>query len=219
MNLRLRIAAVAVVAATGCAHEIGYNPAYVPSDAPGYIADGRILIVMPEEQQEFVFESTPDSRTGNFTTLTVPLGAIVRDISEQVFTSCFARGVEFADEFVPGGDYVVALTGDMQEFVYSYERVIEQGFFEGDPEADSWIVPQVEIAFSVRAFDRNGVEILDKVYDSGVTAGESYWVSNRPAERINETLHATLHALMLQVAEDIRPLLAGECEITDIAGL
>jgi hypothetical protein len=204
----------------GCAYEIAYDPAYVPSERPPYIAEGKILIVMAEEQQQFVYTSSPDSETGDFTTLTVPMGAIVRDIAQQVFTSCFAQGVDFAPERTPDGDYVIALEGNMEEFIYSYTKIIEQGFEAGDEEeadVDAWIIPEVEIAFAVRAFDRRGTKILDKTYGSGVTAGEGYRVTSHPEERINETLHATLHALMLQVAADIKPLLIGECTVTDIA--
>jgi hypothetical protein len=199
---------------SGCAYQVAYNPDYVPTDTPNYIADGKILIVMPDEQQQFTYTGPPNSVTGDFTTLTVPLGEIVRDIARQTFTSCFAQGVEFADRFVPSEDYVVALEGDMQNFVYSYTKIIEQGF-DGS-EVDTWIRPEVDIGFNVRVLDRVGTLILDKTYDSGVVAGEAYRVSRRPAERINETLHATLHALMLQVAADIRPLLVGECTITDV---
>jgi hypothetical protein len=156
MSFRLRSrtawVAVALTHLAGCAYEIGFDPAYVPDETPRYLADGKILVVMPDEQQEFV---------------------------------------------------------------YSYTRIIEQGFDEGD--VDSWIIPEVEISFDVRAFDRRGGRILEKTYDSGVMAGESYRVTSRPAERINQALHATLHALMLQVAADIKPLLIGECTITDIA--
>lgn len=216
---RLLSCAVAVASA-GCAYEIAYDAAYVPPERPQYVADGKILLVMPPEQEEFTYTSEPDSVTGDFTTLTVPMGAIVRDIAEDVFASCFGQGVEVAPERVPGGDYVIALEGDMQEFVYRYSRVIERGFDEADPadgEADAWITPEVDIAFDVRAFDRSGAKVLEKTYASGVTAGERYRVTSRPAERINETLHATLHALLLQVAADLKPLLVGECTVLDVA--
>jgi hypothetical protein len=210
----------AILAGAGCAYEVAYDPSYVPGERPQYVADAKILLVMPPEQQEFTYTSEPDSVTGDFTTLTVPMGAIVRDIAEQVFSSCFGQGVEFAPERIPNGDYVIALEGNMQEFIYRYTRVIERGFEEVDPsegEVDAWITPEVDIAFDVRAFDRRGEKVLEKTYSSGVTAGESYRVTRRPAERINETLHATLHALMLQVADDLKPLLVGECTVLDVA--
>jgi hypothetical protein len=209
-----------VLAGAGCAYEIGYDPAYVPGARPQYVADGKILLVMPPEQQDFVYTSEPDSVTGNYTTLTVPMGAIVRDIAADVFASCFGQGVEFAPDRVPNGDYVIAIEGDMQEFIYRYRKVIEQGFDEDAEESgevDAWITPEVDIAFDVRAFDRQGNRILAKTYASGVVAGESYRVTGQPEERINATLHATLHALMLQVAADLKPLLVGECTVLDVA--
>jgi hypothetical protein len=200
-----------------CAYEIGYRPEYVPSATPSYIAQGKLLVVMPREQREFVYQGKPSSTTGDFTTLTVPIGVIVQDIATQVFGQCFAYGVEFTDSTAGRDDYVLALEGDMQEFVYSYTKVIDQGF-TGQP-ADVWIIPEVDIAFAVKARNRVGNVVLDKTYDSGVQAGESYMVTSKPAERINRTLHATLHALMLQVAADVRPLLLDECTITDVANV
>jgi hypothetical protein len=220
MKTRFLAAIGSAVLGAGCAYEVGYDPAYVPSGRAQYVADGKIMLVMPPEQQEFTYTSKPDSVTGDYTTLTVPIGAIVGEIAQQVFSSCFAQGVEFAPERVPNGDYVIALEGNMQEFIYSYTRVIERGFEEVDPdegEVDAWITPEVDIAFDVRAFDRSGAKVLEKTYSSGVTAGESYRVTSHPAERINETLHATLHALMLQVADDLKPLLVGECTVLDVA--
>jgi len=169
---------------------------------------------MPQEQREFVYEGRPASTTGDFTTLTVPIGTIVEEIAKEVFGGCFAFGVEFVDEVADRDDYVLAIEGDMQEFVYAYTKVIEQGFDEENVEV--WITPELTIAFAVKAFKRSGELVLDKTYDSGLRAGESYMVTGRPAERINRTLHATLHALMLQLADDIRPLLIGECRITDL---
>jgi hypothetical protein len=199
-----------------CAYEIGYRPEYVPPAAPNYIAQGKLLIVMAPEQREFVYEGKPSSATGDFTTLTVPIGSIVQDIATQVFGECFAYGVEFVDSTTGRDDYVLALQGDMQEFLYSYTKVIDEGF--NDQPANVWITPEVDIAFAVKGYTRAGDIVLDKIYDSGVQAGESYMVTSRPAERINRTLHATLHALMLQVAADVRPLLLDECEITEVEG-
>ena len=206
----------AAVWLAGCAYEVGYRPDYLPNDKPPYVAQGRLLIVMPEDQRQFVYEGHPDSRTGDFTTLTVPIGQIVQDIAKDVFGGCFAYGVDFVDSREGQDNYALAIEGDMQQFIYSYTKVIDQGFDGQD--GDTWITPQVSISFAVRAYNPAGTLVLDKVYDSGVTSGESYIVTGRPAERINRTLHETLHALMLQMVADIRPLLMEECEITDTGG-
>jgi hypothetical protein len=219
-SLRTTRLAAATVAASalllgGCAHEIAYRGEYLPPDAPSYIAQGKLLVVMPDEQRSFVYEGPPSSRTGDFTTLIVPIGTIVQEIASHVFGECFAYGVEFAASRAGHDDYVLAIEGDMQEFIYSYTKIIDEGF--NAERADVWIVPEVEIAFAVKAYNRAGDMVLDKVYDSGVAAGEEYMITSRPAERINRVLHSTLHNLMLDVVADVRPLLMEECEITDLA--
>jgi hypothetical protein len=213
-RLGILVLGAACLALAGCTYETQFESGYVPDEAPSYIAYGRMFIVMPEEQRNFTYEGSPQSEVGDFTTLTIPIGEIVESIARQVFTTCFASGVEFVEAIDYDDEFVVALSGDMQDFVYRYQRVIDQGFTDEDRQV--WITPEVEISFRVRASDHDGRTILDKTYESGVSQGESYQVTSRPAERISQTLHATLHALMLEVAADLRPLLVGECEITDI---
>jgi hypothetical protein len=208
-------AAAALLALGGCAYEIGYNRDYLPTHPPTYQAQGKLLVVMPDEQRSFVYEGSPSSQTGDFTTLTVPIGEMVREIALDVFGECFAYGVEFVDSRQGRDDYVMAIEGDMQEFIYSYTKVIDAGFNE--ERADVWIVPEVDIAFAVKGYNRRGEAVLDKLYHSGVKAGEEYMITSRPAERINRVLHTTLHNLMLDVVADMRPLLIGECEITEVA--
>jgi hypothetical protein len=179
------------------------------------VAEGKLLVVMPEEQRTFTYEGPPSSRTGDFTTLVVPIGNIVQEIASHVFGECFVYGVEFADSREGHDDYVLALEGDMQQFIYAYDRVIDAGF--NAERADVWTVPEVQISFAVKVYDRAGEVVLDKVYDSGVMAGEEYLITSKPAERINRVLHATLHGLMLQLVADVRPLLMERCQVTDVA--
>lgn len=183
--IRQAALAAGLLLLTACAYEIGYQPMYLPSAAPSYVAQGKLLAVMPEEQRAFTHEGPPSSRTGDYITLVVPIGNIVQQIASHVFGECFIYGVEFAERREGHDDYVLALEGDMQQFIYAY--------------------------------DRAGEQLLDKVYDSGVMAGEEYLVTSKPAERINRVLHATLHNLMLQLVADVRPLLMERCQITDVA--
>jgi hypothetical protein len=206
------MAATAIAAALvlgGCAYEIGYHSEYLPEERPSYVAQGKLLVVMPEEQRDFVYEGPPSSRTGDYTTLTVPLGTIVIEVANRVFGECFAYGIEFADTREGRDDYVLAIEGD------SYTKVIDAGF--NAERADTWIVPEVEVAFAVKGYNRAGETVLDKVYDSGMAAGEEYLITSKPAERINRVLHSTLHGLMLELVADVRPLLMAECEITELA--
>lgn len=208
-------AVAAVLTLGGCAHEIGFHAEYLPQEPPQYVARGKLLILMPEEQRTFVYEGPPSSRTGDYTTLVVPVGNIVQEIARHVFGECFAYGVEVTDSTAGRDDFVLAIEGDMQQFIYSYTKVIDAGF-NAQP-ADVWIVPEIELAFAVKGYNRAGETVLDKVYDSGVKAGEGYLVTSKPAERINRVLHTTLHDLMLALVADVRPLLMGECEITGLA--
>ena len=216
-SIRLTGILAAAVALGGCAYEIGYRGEYLPQDPPQYLAQGKLLVVMPEDQRTFVYEGRPGSRTGDFTTLTVPVGAIVQEIASHVFGECFAYGVEFAPSRAGRDDFVLAIEGDMQEFIYSYTKVIDAGF--NGQRADVWIVPEVEVAFAVKGYNRAGDTVLDKVYDSGVAAGEEYLITSKPAERINRVLHTTLHDLMLELVADVRPLLMEECEVSDLAAV
>jgi hypothetical protein len=211
----LLAAACASLVLAACSYEVAYRADYLPPAKPPFVAQGRLLIVMPEEQRKFVYEGRPTSRTGDFTTLTIPVGAIVEDIAKEVFSGCFAYGVDVVDTLANADDFVLALAGDMEGFVYSYTKIIEQGF--GEAESDSWIVPEVDIAFHVKAYDRGGATVLEKMYHSGLRAGESYRVTGHPEERINRALHETLHGLMLDLAGDVYPLLQGKCEVTDVA--
>jgi hypothetical protein len=214
---KFRCTAAIAVALTlgGCAHEVGFHSEYLPQEPPMYSAQGKLLIVMPEDQRIFVYEGPPSSRTGDYTTLIVPVGTIVQEIAREVFGECFANGVEVADSREGRDDFVLAIEGDMQEFIYSYTKVIDAGF--NGERADVWIVPEVEVAFAVKGYNRAGQIVLDRVYDSGVAAGEEYLVTSKPAERVNRVLHTTVHDLMVELVADVRPLLMEECEVTELA--
>jgi len=82
----LAVAAIFVaVVQLGCAYQVEYQAGYVPSERPPFVAQGALLIVLPDEQQTFSYEAGPVSEVGNFTTLEIPVGAIVRDIATEVF--------------------------------------------------------------------------------------------------------------------------------------
>jgi hypothetical protein len=204
-------AVLALLALGGCAYEVQFQEEYLPQEAPQYVARGKLLMLMPEEQRTFTYQGPPSSRTGDYTTLIVPIGNIAMEIARHVFGECFAYGVEVTDSLAGRDDFVLAIEGDMQQFIYSYTKVINAGF-DGAP-TDSWIVPEVELAFAVKGYNRAGETVLDKVYDSGIKAGEEYVTTSKPAERINRVLHTTLHDLMVDLVADVRPLLMEECEL------
>jgi hypothetical protein len=204
------------IALGGCAYQVGYEPEYVSDEAPSYVADAEIVILMHPHDTEYVFQGSPTTSVGEFTTLTIPIGNIMQEIAAEVFQSCFSFGVVFTQELSRDMAYLVAIEPEIMNFSYAYDRVpIESG---PDEPPRSITTPQVEFDLAVKAYDSSGRIMLERTYASGRVSGESYEVTNRPYERINETFHTALQQVMLRVADDIRPLLVGQCTITDLAG-
>lgn len=199
---------------TACAYEVGFDAEYVTDDAPSYIAEAEIVVLMHPHDTESVFQGNPTTEVGSFTTLTVPIGNIMQEITAEVFQTCFAYGVVFTQELTSDMAYIVAIEPEIMNFSYGYDRVpLDPTGAEEMPR--SITTPQVEFDLSIRAYDSSGSTVLERTYSSGLVSGESYEVTNRPYERVNETFHGALQGLMLRAADDIRPLLVGQCEITD----
>jgi hypothetical protein len=214
---RLRPITVALtVALSGCAYQVAYDPEYVTEETPSYVADAEVVILMHPHDTEYVFQGSPTTDVGEFTTLTIPIGNIMQEITAEVFQSCFAFGVVFTQELTRDMNYLVAIEPEIQNFSYGYDRVPIDTPEDEMPR--SITTPQVEFDLAVKAYDSSGKIVLERTYSSGLVSGESYEVTNRPYERVNETFHVALQQIMLRVADDIRPLLIGQCTITDLAG-
>jgi hypothetical protein len=205
---------IAVLLLCGCAYQVEHEPAYVTEDAPTFVAEAEIVILMHPHDTETVFQGAPATAVGEFTTLTIPIGNIMQEISAEVFRSCFAFGVVFTRELTNDLAFLVAIEPEIRTFSYGYDRVPLETTPDEPPR--SLTTPWVEFELAVRAYDASGQTILERSYPSGRVAGETYEVTNRPYERINETFHRALQQAMVQVAEDLRPSLVGQCRITDI---
>jgi len=209
----------------GCAAEVAFEPEYVAPASASYLAEAEIVILMHDHDVDYIYDGPADSLVGQSTSLTMPIGDIMREISARVFQSCFAFGVVFTEELVPDMSDIIAIEPEIRDFSYRFDRRYEEGFIEVSPTDEgiagtqvSTITPSVQFDMDVTAYNSSGGIALEKTYQSGRVAGESYVVSNRPYELINATFHAALQDMMLTVAEDIRPLLVGQCSITDIVG-
>ena len=216
MKVFLLLVPILAIAVSACAYQVGFDAEYVTDDTPGYIAEAEIVVLMHPHDTESVFQGTPTTEVGSFTTLTVPVGNIMQEITAEVFQTCFAYGVVFTQALTSDMAFVVAIEPEIMNFSYGYDRVPVDPMDGG--EMPRFITtPQVEFDLSIRAYDASGTTSLERMYSSGLVSGESYEVTNRPYERINETFHGALQEIMLRVADDIRPLLVGECEITELA--
>ncbi len=211
---RLAIAALASFT-VGCATEVTYQPEYLVDPIPSYLAETQILILMDNADLEYVYEGTADSFIGQNVTLRMPIGAITREIAASVFQSHFNYGVVFAPSPPPDVRYVVAIAPEIRDFSYRYDQYVDQNIVEMRPldagglEAipATVITPSIQFELALRAFDPAGDVVLERVYDSGLVSGQSYYVTSRPHERINATFHSTLQDMMLTVADDLQPIL------------
>jgi hypothetical protein len=205
-------ATISLLLLAGCATETtsGFQGRYLPDDKPEFQGKGQVMIVIPDSQRDFRWAGKASSWIGSDSILELPLGTIVEKIATDVFGTHFSS-VKFvaARPALTGCD--IAVEGDMDQFIYSYTRVIEGGF--SDETQESWIVPEVEVAFSARAYDASGAQIVNKTYSSGPVAGRRYMVSSRPGERINEALHGTLHDLMDKLAADVNAQQPASCRV------
>jgi len=201
----------------GCTAEGLYEPEYLSKVTPPYLAENKIVILMHEHDEQQVFTGKPESAIGENITLVMPIGTILREVAANVFRSFFMYGVVFTDKLVPDLRYQVALEPEIRNFGYRYDRQIEGDLFNIRPgtggdgvsaEPISTITPSVHFDLAVKAYDANNKVLLDKVYQSGWVAGESYIVTSRPHEHVNATFHQALQQTLEKVAVDIRPFFA-----------
>ena len=205
-------AALATLLLSACVTETtsGFQGRYLPQDKPEFLGKGQVSVVIPDGQRDFRWAGKASSWIGSDSILELPLGTIVEQIATDVFGTHFA-GVKFVGQRPTLSGCDIAVEGDMDQFVYGYTRVIESGF--SDETQESWIVPEVDVAFTARAYDASGGQIVSKTYSSGPVAGRRYMVSSKPGERINEALHGTLHDLMDKLAADVNAKQPATCRV------
>jgi len=211
------------LALSGCASvEVAYEPEYLEAAVPSYLADTQILVLMEDADIDYVFEGPAESFVGQGINLRVPLGAITQEITANVFRSHFNYGVAFAGEMPDELPYIIAIEPEIMDFSYRYDQYVDETVIEMQPIDEGFepvpvtvITPSIQFELDLVAYDPDGNLLLEKTYPSGLVAGESYIVTSRPHERINATFHATLQDIMLQVADDLRPLLASQPDIFD----
>lgn len=181
---------------SGCAYQAGYNPTYVPDEEPEYVSADEVLLVMPDEVEDFVYSGNPSSFTGAATTLTIPLGAILKAVSQEILEDRFSGAVGFANEFQAGEPYRLALEPRIRRFDYKYNQLKNLGFA---------ITPEVELDLDVTILDAQGQAIFQQLYESGRVSGDTYILSGSPSEKINQTIHRTLYDLLEKSFADARP--------------
>lgn len=188
----LALISLAVFFLGACSYNAGFNSTYLPPKGITTKINERILIVMSEQEQEWVYSGNPTSFTGGGTTLTMPLGNITKQIAIEVFSRHF-EGADSAPQLPSVSTYRIAVNPRVSHFEYAYNQLKNLGFA---------ITPEINLNLDVKLFDATGRQIMAKTYSSGLRSGESYMVSGSPAEKINQALHRALFELMEDAAAD-----------------
>jgi hypothetical protein len=188
---------------SGCSYNVGYNPNYVPDEEPEHLSADEVILIMDEVDEEYVFLGKPTSMTGGGTTLEVPLGFILKEVSEEILEDRFSGGVDFANEFTPGEQYLFALNPEITGFEYRYNQLKNAGFA---------ITPEVDLDLRVNILDREGTSIFNKTYNADYVSGESYILSGSPHEKINELIHTRIYELLEQSFDDARPIVVAQID-------
>jgi hypothetical protein len=193
----LMVLLLTIALGTGCSYKAGYNVTYLPKPPVTEQHEGKVLIYMAQEDEQWVYSGNPTSLTGGATTLTLPLGNITKQVAERVFREHFSQA-HSSVTMDDAGLYLVAVQPSVQKFEYAYNSLQNLGFA---------ITPEVWLDLHVRALDSQGAEILRRTYQSGEIEGDTYFASGSPGEQVNSALHQCLYDLMSQAAVDVKAVL------------
>jgi len=153
---------------TACsAHFSGsYNPAYIPYEDPEFISDDRALLLMTEAHEQYVYSGSPQSHTLRYSTLTLPLGEILKQATLEALKDSFAAGVEMRTVLKHASDFALIIQPQIERFDYSYSALRNLGLAT---------TPEVTIALRIKVLNNDGVVVRDEVFESGVVSGRTCW--------------------------------------------
>ena len=189
-------AALAVLALGGCAMTSTFNQGYLAAARRPVAeqADGKALIVTTPQDDAYVYTGHPTSFTGAATTLTLPLGSIVKETATAAFADRFKGGAEAAGAITNADSYAVIVAPRLTSFSYEYNQLKNIGFA---------ITPTVSVVVDVRVLDAEGAMRWQRNYSSGPVEGPAYMLNTSPEEEISKVAHKALYDLFSAAAADV----------------
>ncbi|HZT21412.1 MAG TPA: hypothetical protein VFB55_00745, partial [Verrucomicrobiae bacterium] len=182
-NLLAIPALIAGLLLAGCTFNAGYNPSYLPAQPMALGITGKCLVVIADADAQWAFSGSPTSFTGGGTTLTISLGDITKQVALKVFGAAFKEGADFRNTRGDASSYRLIVTPKVTKFSYAYNQLKNLGFA---------ITPQVQLELHASLLTPDGKILLDKTYVSGLAEGDTYVLSGKPAEKVNQIVHQTL---------------------------
>lgn len=188
--------AAAVLVLAGCAMTSEYNPSYLSAARRPVAlqAEGKALIVTTAEDDTNVYTGRPTSFTGSATTLTLPLGSIVRESATAAFADAFKWGAEGSNTVKDAARYAVIVAPRLTWFSYEYNQLKNLGFA---------VTPTASVAVDVRVLDAEGATRWQRSYTSGAVEGPAYMLNTSPQEEISKATHKALYDLFSAAAADV----------------
>jgi hypothetical protein len=185
----------------GCTTYIVYRPDYVPERpvTDSERVEGRVLIYTTKADDERVILAPARSFTGSALNLSIPIGAMTREIAVKVFSTVADGGAEAHRELSGLNRYAVVLQPQAQDFTYWLQELRNLGFA---------MTPQVRLSMRMTLLDGAGKPLLQKEYDSGRVSGSTSVLANMPFrpppyDQISRLAHETLGDLMRRAAVDV----------------
>lgn len=188
---RLAVLATVSMVLAACASTVAPRPELIAAGVAAPLVQGKATLVMSSAAVNQSISAHPTSFTGSATSITFPMGQIVRTAGEKVFGAGFSKGVVTSETAAPE-TYGVSV--DVSNFTYAYDQASNLGFA---------ITPKVSLQMAADVRSPDGKTLLHKTYSkTDVTPGK-YGISGQPAEKINEGLHMALGQMFRDLLDDI----------------
>lgn len=195
--------ALAFATLSACTSTLQYNPQYEGriQPAPGVQLPGRAVVFTTEAEDNYIYTGNPTSFTGGATKISIPLGLITKEISQNGFERIFSGGAVLARDIDAVSDYRVIVRPRISNFSYAYNQLKNVGLL---------VTPQTDISLSIEVLDNNRRVIHVNTFSSGVKDGDSYMMSGNPADRINRLAHEVITELVNQATNEVYYLLQNQ---------
>ena len=183
---------------TSCSYDASFRQDFVPP-TPTLSSiqklDGKGLVVLSSSEENFIYSENPSSFTGGGTSLTLPLGKVIKQIALEVFGSTFSEGAYFSNNYENSENYVLIINPILKLDNYKYDQLENLGFA---------VTPKVSISANiiVRAPDQS--ILFDKNYSYVDMKAPTYVFASSPDEKVNELIHQAIHKIFLESLTDIR---------------
>ncbi|MDP2283680.1 MAG: hypothetical protein Q8L06_06035, partial [Pseudohongiella sp.] len=124
-RLYLLLAILALISMSACTSTLQYNPAYEGriQSAPGALLEGRAVIYTTEAEDNYIFTGNPTSFTGAATKISIPLGLITKEISQNGFERIFRDGAVLTRDLAAVNNYRVVVRPKVSNFSYAYNQL------------------------------------------------------------------------------------------------